>query len=521
MTPKALHLGRLCSLCLFVCLAVLASRAVAAEYRGQVVYGGLPVPGVTVTVVQGGKTFTTVTDDQGAYSFPDLGDGAGRLKVEMLCFSPIEEAITVAAGAPAAKWELKLLSIEQIRAQGAVAQRVYVVPEAPKAEKPKTTAQGTLEVAPPPPPPDDASQRAADGLLINGSSNNAATSAYSLAQAFGNRRNGNKGLYNGGVSFILDNSTFDARPYSLSGLETDKPAYNLVTAGFTFGGPIRIPHLIRNGPNFFVAYEWTRNNNSTAQSALVPTQAQRNGDLSAQTTSIINPLTGQPFANNQIPVSAQAQALLNLYPLPNVAGNPRYNFQVPIVNSTHLDAMQTRLDKTIGRRDQVYGRFAFQSSRSGSANFLGFNDTTNAFGLNTSINWSHRFNPRTAIILGYQFSRLSSTVTPFWKNRANISGQAGITGNNQDAINWGPPTLSFVSVSSLTDAQSSFNRNRTDGVSLSAMWNRSPHNVTIGVDYRRQGYNDLFQQDPRGTFSLLAQRRRERLRAVVRTSLIS
>jgi len=501
MTPRNRHLGRLRSLCLIACLAVLTSRAVAAEYRGQVVYGGLPVPGATVTVVQGGKTFTTVTDEQGVYSFPDLGDGAGKLKVEMLCFSPIEEAITIAAGTPTAKWELKLLSIEQIRAQGAVAQRVYVVPEAPKIEKPKTTAQGTPEIAPPPPPPDDASQRAADGLLINGSSNNAATSAYSLSQAFGNRRNGTKGLYNGGVSFIIDNSTFDARPYSLSGLEVPKPAYNLVTFGFTFGGPIRVPHLIRNGPNFFVAYESTRNNNSITQSALVPTQAQRNGDLSTQATPVINPSTGQPFANNQIPVNPQAQALLNLYPLPNLAGNTRYNFQIPILNSAHIDAMQTRLDKSIGRRDQIYGRFAFQSSRSGSANFFGFNDTTNTLGLNTSINWSHRFNPRTAILVGYQFSRLSSTVTPFWKDRANISGQAGITGNNQDPTNWGPPTLSFVSFSSLTDVQSSFNRNRTDGVSLSATWNRSPHNVTVGVDYRRQQFNDLFQQDPRGTFS--------------------
>jgi trimeric autotransporter adhesin len=507
MTPRTRHLGRLRSLCLFGCLAVLASRAVAAEYRGQVVYGGLPVPGAMVTVVQGSKTFTTVTDEQGAYSFPDLGDGAGKLKVEMLCFSPIEESITIAAGAPAARWELKLLSIEQIRAQGAVAQRVYVAPEAPKTEKPKTTAQGTPEVAPPPPPPDDASQRAADGLLINGSSNNAATSAYSLSQAFGNRRNGNKGLYNGGFSFIIDNSTFDARQYSLSGQESPKPAYNLVTAGFTFGGPIRIPHLIRNGPNFFVAYEWTRNSISSSLSALVPNQAQRGGDLSGlvnsagQQVQIINPATGQPFANNQIPISAQAQALLNLYPLPNVAANSRYNFQIPVLNSTHLDAMQTRLDKSIGRRDQIYGRFAFQTSRAGSTNFLGFADKTNSLGLNTNINWQHRFNPRTAINLGYQFSRLSSTVTPFWKDRANISGQAGITGNNQESVNWGPPTLSFVSITGMSDVQSSFNRNRTDGVSLSATWNRSPHNVTVGVDFRKQEFNDLFQQDPRGTFS--------------------
>jgi outer membrane receptor protein involved in Fe transport len=497
--------------CLLLCGLAMVARpgpAVASELRGQVVFGGLPVPGATVHVTQGAKKFVAVTDRQGFYTLTELTDGAATIEVDMLCFVPIKQDVTVAAGTEPAKWEMKLLSIEQIRAdlKPGLSPTISLPPAAAPTKTAAAKDAPAVE-APPPPPSEDLSQRAADGLLINGSSNNAATSAYSLAQAFGNHRNGTKSLYNGGLSFIIDNSVLDARPFSITGQNTPKATYNRMTAGFTFGGPIKIPHLIRNGPNFFMAYEWTRNSIATAQPALVPDAAERIGDLSGKTNSagqllqIINPATGQPFAGNIIPVGAQAQSLLNLYPLPNFAGGSRYNYQVPILSSTHQDSLQTRLDKNIGRRDAIYGRFAFQSSRIGNSNIFGFADKTYSIGINSSINWSHRYNSHWSTILGYQFSRLSANVTPFWADRSNLSGQAGITGNNQDATNWGPPTLNFVNIARLSDVQSSFNRSRTDGLSASAIWNHTKHNVTVGLDFRRQSYNDLFQQDPRGTFT--------------------
>ena len=41
--------------------------------------------------------------------------------------------------------------------------------------------------------------------------------------------------------------------------------------GFTLGGPLKIPHLLPRGPNFFVGYQWTRNNTAQTDPALVPT----------------------------------------------------------------------------------------------------------------------------------------------------------------------------------------------------------------------------------------------------------
>ncbi|MBV8820133.1 MAG: TonB-dependent receptor, partial [Acidobacteriaceae bacterium] len=127
---------------------------------------------------------------------------------------------------------------------------------------------------------------------------------------------------------------------------------------------------------------------------------------------------------------------------------------------------------------------------------------TDSLGINTSATWTHRFSQQWFANLGYQFSRFSRHVTPYFENRENISGDAGISGNNQDPMNWGPPSLTFSSgIASLSDAQSSSDRNQSSGVSYSMSWNRRSHNVSFGADFRRQEFNYLSQQDPRGSFT--------------------
>src|SRR5690242_8428309 len=64
----------------------------------------------------GEKKVSVITDGAGVYDFADLTDGVWKLHVEMLCFEPVDKEIAVAANAPAAEWELKLLPFEQIKA---------------------------------------------------------------------------------------------------------------------------------------------------------------------------------------------------------------------------------------------------------------------------------------------------------------------------------------------------------------------------------------------------------------------
>jgi len=484
-------IGR-CLACVLACL-VLSIPARASEYHGQVAFGDLPLPGATVTATQGSKKFIAISDDQGNYFFPDLSDGVWKIEVQMSCFATVNQDVTITPSMPSIRFDLKLLPLAEIIAQtkivkaAPIPQVAAALPEAPA----KITKPAGAPAEMPKPAEESAQSSSSDGFLVNGSVNNAATSQYTLAPAFGNNRKGSKSLYSTGLAVILDNSVLDARPYSVSGYNLPKSAVNKITGVATFGGPINIPHVLAHGPNFFVAYEWTRDSLATAQPGLMPTAEQR--------TSLT-------------PIDPVAQALLALYPLPNFTENPQYNYEASILSHTHQDALQTRLDKTFGHKDEVYGNFAIQSTRADSANLFNFVDTTDTLGLRGNINWDHRFNHTLYENLGFQFSRLRTTVTPFFENRINVSGDAGISGsaditkvgygNLQDPANWGPPTLNFSSgISGLSDGISSFDRNRTDGVSASTKYYRGHHNVTAGGDFRRQEFNYLAQQNPRGTYT--------------------
>jgi hypothetical protein len=514
-------------------LAVL--RLFAAEHHGQVKFGGLPVPGATVTATQGKKTLTAISDSQGTYSFPDLPDGTWTVEVQMRGFAAVRKEVQVAPDAAASEWDLKMLPLSEMHAVAGPAPAPTPNPDvkprsAKNAQPAPTNTQSAFQrtdvnaanpntpaAATPPeadtssPVNDELSQRAVDGFLINGTANNAASSPFAMAQAFGNNRRGSRSLYNGNIGFIFDSSALDARPFSLTGQDTPRPTYNHSQGVLAFGGPIKIPHLLRNGPNLFINYQWTRNRNASTGTGLMPDVAERSGDFSqvlnrlGQPVQLIDPSTGSPIPGNKIAesqISDQAKALLKLYPLPNFAGGTRYNYQIPIVGIMHQDSLQTRLNKTIGRRDQVSGVFAFQSVRSDNPNLFGFLDTSDVLGLNLSANWRHNFSPRVFTNLSYQYSRTASRFTPYFANRDDVSGDARIAGNNQDPVNWGPPTLTFASgFSGLSDGLPAFTRNQTSGVSMDNLWARARHNISFGGDFRRQQFNVLSQQDPRGHFS--------------------
>ena len=498
---------------LFVCLALAAS---AAEHHGVVKFGGLPLPGATVTISQGDKHFAAITDQQGAYSFPDLPDGVWTIQVEMLCFAPVKQEIGVMAGAPSPEWEMKLLPLDQMQAEAkpaaaapaaAPAQQSAAPPpkQAPAAQKgfQRTDVTASADAASPESNAEsiagtDAGQNAPDAFVVNGS-----VGAGIERRAIGNARKGFGMMYRGDIFSTFANSALNARPFSLTGQDTPRAAYNYLKFGGSFGGPLYIPRILSNNGQFFLTFQSTRSRNASTTSALVPTAVQRAGDFSNLT--VVDPSTGLPFPGGMVPrtrISPQAQALLALYPQPNFPLSSGYNYQVPIVGVTNQDEFSGRFNRNIGHRDVVSGGFGRRGTTNSSPNLFGFVDGTNSAGMMLNTNWRHIFSQRFSLTFGYQYSRMSVRLTPWFANRENVSGEAGITGNDQDPVNWGPPNLTFSSgIATLTDAQSSFTRQQTSGASFTGLWVRRPHNLTFGGDYRRLQSNNLSQQNPRGSFA--------------------
>jgi hypothetical protein len=526
-------------------LLLCAFSAMATEYHGHVIFGGLPLPGATLTASQGDKKFVATTGLDGFYSFPDLPDGDYTVEVEMLCFARMTKSITIAFGVPTAEWDMKLLSVDAIRAsaQAAPPEAASPAPGAPamttsstaapapapaaangKGKKSKTPAVAAVNTASafqrtnvnaaatPPPPSDAASavptadqtQNASDSLAINGSVNNGAASPFGQSGAFGNNRRGPGSLYNGAIQLTENNSALDAQNYSTTGQNTPKPGQNLFTFGASVGGPVRIPHLVKpsNQPwFFFVGYQLTRNHTATTQPALVPAADQRSGIFSQ---SILDPSNGNPFPNNTIPVSrlsTQALSLLKFYPLPNFIGSSRYNYQTAIHQSSSVDALQSRLNKNLNRTNQVAFQYSFQDARNQNNNLFGFLDHSSTVGYDVNGSWNHRFTQRLFMTYKLDFSRQTTETIPFFENKENVSGEAGITGNNQSPLNWGPPNLGFASIYGLSDANQSSNHNQTADASLTGYFIRAPHNFQFSADYKRQHFNALSQQNARGSFN--------------------
>jgi len=520
----------------------------ASEHHGQVTFAGLPVPGVAVTATQGENKVTAITDGMGTYSFPDLADGTWSVQVEMSGFTTLKQNVGVGPGAPGVTWELKLKSLSEIQAQVQTpalateprpAAAAPAKPTAPAPAKPKpavsaqaaaggpaqagaaaggrggtpaqTAAAGTPAAPAAEPAPSEASQQAADGFLVNGSQVNGGASPFALNPAFGNNRRGPRSLYTYLLQFNLGNSALNANNFSLSGQNTPKPSYNVFTAQGSVQGPLRIPHLLRNGPTFFINYSLNRSRNASNAEDLMPTLAQRNGNLSNVTSPIIDPTTGMQFPGNIIPPSrlntpqAQAaQALLSYFPFPN-SSSTIYNYQVPVIGVSHGDFVNSRLQKQVGRKNTILGTFAFQSTRANNPNASGFPflDTNSGLGMRINPQWRHQWTPRLSSLLQYDFTRNAQHTYSYFENLKNVSGLAGITGNNQSPTYWGPPSLNFGSsgIQGMSDGVPSFIRPQTGTAKDDNTWNHGRHTVTFGADFIRQEFNYFNETNPRGSFN--------------------
>ena len=89
-------------------------QLLAADYFGQVTFNGLPVPGATVTAVQGESKASVTTDQDGIYHFADLADGTWRLAIQMPGFSTVTREINVPAEKEGPASTLTVRSLDDI-----------------------------------------------------------------------------------------------------------------------------------------------------------------------------------------------------------------------------------------------------------------------------------------------------------------------------------------------------------------------------------------------------------------------
>ncbi len=280
---------------------------------------------------------------------------------------------------------------------------------------------------------------------------------------FGNRRR-TQPAYTGSLSLTEQNSALNAAPFSLNGLPSLKPYSSSNNFTATVGGPMVIPKLLNwQRANFNISYRGSLNLNGSNMLGTVPTNAERIGDFSGAKSIIYDPLNGAPFGGNMIPqsrIDPAAQTLLQYFPQPtydNVVQNYRLITTAPNWSQT----IGVRISAPINNKDRTNFNVQYQDRNSKSKQLFGYTDLSDGYGLSASAGWSHSFAPRFNNTANLTFSRNITEGTPFFAYGENIAAAAGITGTEQDPINYGPPTLSFTNFSGLSDSAASVSRNQT------------------------------------------------------------
>jgi Carboxypeptidase regulatory-like domain len=176
---------------------------------------------------------------------------------------------------------------------------------------------------------------------------------------------GGTNRFNGSAFYSGRNDALNAKEYFLKINDQPKADLKRNDFGGSLGGPI-----IRDKLHFFASTEWNIEDRGTPRVAVVPTQAERNGDFSGtpscNTNPIpIDPLTGNPFPNNRIPanrISPAGQAFLNLYALPNLASNGcENNWATSVTSPIRYKQFSGRGDWTLSNATRLMVRYTQDS----------------------------------------------------------------------------------------------------------------------------------------------------------------
>jgi len=331
-------------------------------------------------------------------------------------------------------------------------------------------------------------------------------------------KSGTNQVHGSGFEYF-QNSSLDANVLNF----TTKAPRTFNTFGGSFGGPVTIPKLY-NGKDktfFFVDYEGNRKTQSFPQQLLVPSVADRSGNLNDLVQGLgvgplMNPFTGAPFPNNTIPtgscsacINPVAQALLNYYPLPNANQgvlNPSYNYQTLVPIPSNSNGFDLRLDHNINSKQQLFVRYSFKNAFyteynnagvvSPANNFLP-NDGANEQNRSLVVSYNYSITPRLLNEFRFGFTNYNENDT-FPISGAQAISQLGLDFDHPVGIASHPnvnafPTFNFSDGTVTSIGQDrvgqtiSGNTQFTDNVTRIA----GKHTFRFGIDARREHYNAL------------------------------
>ncbi|PYT90284.1 MAG: hypothetical protein DMG36_20855 [Acidobacteria bacterium] len=342
-------------------------------------------------------------------------------------------------------------------------------------------------------------------------------------------KSGTNGLHGALFEFVR-NDMFDAHPFFDSPGSPKKPLH-LNQFGVEADGPVYLPKLYngRNKTFFTASYEGLRQIKSPSQLGTTLTQAMRGGDFSSLCTGgfsasglctdaqpshqIHNPATQAPYPGNIIPsnqLSSVSQALLQYYPLPNIAGTN--TFSGPVASNVSTNQTLERINQNFGEKIRLFVRYDWQDTNifGGSVTPTGgsYGPANNR---NIAIGYTHILTP--SLVNDFRFGRnhLMTNNLDYWtvNGLLNAGTQLGIPNFTGDTTfhNPGIPDVTVSGFMTLGNAGANWYQDDTtwhgyDQVS----YRRGSHNVMAGVEIRKLITGRAAANNPRGLFNFTGSR---------------
>jgi len=301
--------------------------------------------------------------------------------------------------------------------------------------------------------------------------------------------------FHGDAFWFVRNTAFNANNY----FSTTGDQLKRNQAGGTLGGPV-----IKNRLFFFGGYQqtWLRQESGSGSALSVPA-AFRTGDFSSLLTlpspvQLINPTSGLPYYNNQIPSSQLSHAALNLLkyaPVPDSDGFVHY--AVPSQESTK--EWIARGDYAINSRNNLYLRLYHNVDEIPSemlANNI-FSNTRGVTGTTDTGTAAYSFTWLPGLLIDTHF-----TANHYGGVRINdFPGTIATLGVNinpsSNEINVAIDGTSNISIS--TSLPATFGRANYE-LTHSWQWEKSRHSLMFGAQFEDSQYNEVNTFEGSGNF---------------------
>ena len=166
-------------------------------------------------------------------------------------------------------------------------------------------------------------------------------------------KSGTNAVHGTGYEFFR-NEKMDTIDFFSERANAAKPQNDQNQYGGNVGGPV-----VRDRAFFFTDFEGTRITRGVTRLTRVPTADERAGIF---TSAVRDPLTGLPFANNQIPagrIDPYAAAIINLVPLPNQPGANNFFRTGDLIDNS--DRWLGRADWKPDVNDSIFGRYIYSN----------------------------------------------------------------------------------------------------------------------------------------------------------------